>query len=74
MLCSIKLDDILIDTNDFAWFTVLLVLCNPVELVLDSALGGKVIKIVNNSIMYLIFHFLFISKEPTDRTRQWNTV
>lgn len=44
MLCSIKRDDILIDTNDFAWFTVLLVLCNPVELVLGSALGGKVIK------------------------------
>lgn len=44
MLCSIKLDGILIDTNDFAWSTVLLVLCNPVELDVDSALGGKVIK------------------------------
>lgn len=61
-------------TNDFAWFIVLLVLCNPEVLVLDSALGGKVIKNSEQFKKYLIFHFLFISKEPTDSTRQWNTV
>lgn len=70
MLCSIKLNDILIDTNDFAWFTLLLVLCNPVELALDSALGGKELKIENNSKTYLIFQILFISKERTDRTME----
>lgn len=66
MLCSIKLDDIFIDTNDLAWFTVLLVLCNPVELVLDSALGGKVIK--NSEQFKNVSNFSFsVHLQGTDR-------
>lgn len=66
MLCSIKLDDIFIDTNDFAWITVLLVLCNPEELVLDSALGGKVIK--NSEPFKNVSSFSFsVHLQGTDR-------
>lgn len=66
MLCSIKLDDILIDTNDFAWFTILLLLCNPVELVLDSALGGRVIK--NSEPFKNVSSFSFsVHLQGTDR-------
>lgn len=65
MLCSIKLDEIFIDTND-QWFTVLLVLCNPVELVLGSALGGKVIK--NSEQFKIVSNFSFsVHLQGTDR-------
>lgn len=66
MLCSIKLDDILINNNDFAWFTVLLVLCNPLELVLDSALGGKAMK--NSEPFKNVSNFSFsVHLQGTDR-------
>lgn len=56
----------MIVTNDFAWFNVLLVLCNPVELVLDSALGGKVIK--NSEQFKNVSNFSFsVHLQATDR-------